>query len=155
MTKKFVSMFLALAMCLSLATPAFAAEEVAGDEEIIFQTTECNHPNKKFLTSGIDFVNYMSMGHCRIAYTIYQCTSCGKWLDREVTKSTMEAHTMKDVGYTGNNYHSGGKHFKEYKAVCIQCDYFTTWYESYVCPDGPGGGCEIPIGRVILPSAEE
>ncbi len=31
MTKKFVSMFLALAMCLSLAAPAFAAEEIADD----------------------------------------------------------------------------------------------------------------------------
>lgn len=163
MTKKMLSAILALAMCLSLSVPAFAAEEteemelateeMENTEGIISPTAECNHSNKAFLTSGNYFTSLMSMGHQRTPYKIYRCTDCGKVLDPETGNGIIEAHTMKQMGGTGNNYHKAGSnlHFFEYEYKCTQCDYITTRWESLTCPGGPDGGCTIPITGVKPP----
>lgn len=158
MTKKFVSMFLALVMCLSLAAPAWAAdtletEEVDGkkttaySEEDISPAAECSHSNKKFYTSGVRFESYMSMGHFRIPYVRYRCTDCGKILDPEPTDSILESHTLVQGAFTGNHHHKGNTtlHLAEYQFSCSYCDYYTTKYISYTCPGGQNGGvCIMP-----------
>ena len=61
---------------------------------------------------------------------------------------------MKGVGYTGNNYHQGTKHYAEYESRCSQCGYTKTQYESYSCPGPTGGGCimpDTPINRIDPP----
>ncbi len=70
------------------------------------------------------------------------------------TDGELESHSMKGVGYTGNNYHQGTKHYAEYESRCSQCGYTKTQYESYSCPGPTGGGCimpDTPINRIDPP----
>lgn len=50
-----------------------------------------------------------------------------------------------EVEYTGENYHSGGKHYYQYAGYC-PCGAYTTYYESIDC-DGPP--CYDMMNRLI------
>ncbi len=79
----------------------------------------------------------------------YSC-KCGA----SKTDGDLESHSLKEIGYTGNNYHQGTKHYFEYQYQCSQCGYTKTQYKSYSCPGPTGGGCimpDTPINRVDPP----
>lgn len=81
----------------------------------------------------------------------YSCV-CGETTTK--IESTSESHSLQKMGYTGNNYHQGTRHYFEYEHKCLQCGYTKTLYESSSCPGPQGGGCimpDTPINRIDPP----
>lgn len=105
------------------------------------------HSWKKGSLNGYQSSN--AVGH--VAVYNYRCI-CGE--TKTEAESSLEPHSMRRVGYTGNNHHQGTKHYFEYQYQCTQCGYTKTQYESYSCPGPQGGGCimpDTPINRVEPP----
>lgn len=81
-----------------------------------------------------------------VTYT-YTCV-CG----HTKTEPESEEHTLKNMGYSGSNYHSGRLHYVGYQHVCEKCGYTTVKYESTPCPGNNNGvGCQFFINGVNPP----
>lgn len=104
------------------------------------EMNECEH-NYVFDSYHVDYTDFGDY-HRKEVFPIEECTICGHSnFKYEETKTTNESHNMGAYTYTGNNYHSGSKHYLEYSARCIQCGHYETKLESYSCPGNP---CILP-----------
>ena len=88
-------------------------------------------------------VGYIDNGsdHLIAYYDHGPCDICGKEVRIDYTVS--EAHTLYHI-YTGNNYHSGNRHYCQYRDFCICCGHTSYHWESYICPGN--GHCITPNG---------
>lgn len=100
------------------------------------------------------FVGYQSSGAAgHKAIYNNSCSAC----NATKTDGNLESHSMQKMGYTGNNYHQGTKHYFQYNYACTQCGYTKALYESYSCPGPTGGGCimpDTPINKLEPPVEE-
>ena len=110
MTKKFVSMLLALVMCLSLAVPAFAAEE----------RINCNYVFVKSYTA-VDPDNYNADGHALEYIDHYECTICGDAMDL-IEEIKYIPHIMQTTVY-GTTIDGNGNTVTTYLHECRACYY--------------------------------
>lgn len=92
--------------------------------------------------------NYSSNGaDTHTATCTYTCV-CG----HTKTEPESEEHTLKNMGYSGSNYHSGRLHYVGYRHVCEKCGYTTIKYVSTSCPGNNNGvGCQFFVNGVNPP----
>lgn len=122
--KKFVSMLLALAMCLALTVPAFAEEEeTAAPEEGAAQKAICSHIDYK-VEHGyeVDPDNYDRFNHA-LCYMEYKtCLACNERIGSEILRSERQSHWMYDTGHSGI-VDIGGEYVTLPLYACRQCNY--------------------------------
>lgn len=138
MTKKFMSMFLALAMCLALSVPAFAVEEepeltdepavqteveTEAEEEVAALREICAHID--YETDHyyeIDVNNYDDSGHARDYIEIHTCKACRTVTKTEVISTSFAAHHIKVTEF-GLIMGDNGEDIITYLHACILCNY--------------------------------
>lgn len=67
------------------------------------------------------------------------CTVCGESYSTQF--SVPESHVITSI-YTGNNYHSGTRHYAQYKDLCTWCGHVSYHWTSFSCPGN--GHCIVP-----------
>lgn len=100
MTKKFTAMFLALALCLSLAVPAFAAEdETAAAGEPATQKEGCWMHDLELIKSytEIDPNDYITEGHALNYVDCYKCMICGE-VEEYIEATEYVPHLLRNTG---------------------------------------------------------
>lgn len=102
MMKKFVSMFLALVMCLSLAAPALAVEEEAtATNEPAVQVADEDEHIHDYHVKDVSYIipdDYTTSGHAYIERHHHKC-DCGDQF-YETHDPVYRAHKLYDTGHS-------------------------------------------------------
>lgn len=96
------------------------------------------HSYDEYVTTFVEYIGSANY-HVKFVTVRYKC-DCGAFYDiNEEEKS--EEHVKGTFSYTGNNYHSGSRHYFEYEGSCILCDQPLSEWRFYSCPGNP---CILP-----------
>lgn len=137
-----VATILLLSMIVSASPSALAM----GDGSCVHTVDGCTRGDHVCYSSNMSTIElgYEDSGnnHRINYYDCGPCDICGEKVD--YFYSVYEAHTLYHI-YTGNNYHSGDRHFCQYRDYCIDCGHTSYHWESYACPGN--GHCIMPNGH--------
>lgn len=152
MMKKMTSMLLALAMCLTLSVPAFAAEEepeltdepavqteveTVAEEEVAAPTeaetepadepaaqAEAAHIHVYVVSNAnyIDSTDYTVSGHAYIERHLHKCKYCDEMFYEEHGK-TYKPHSFR-VTELGTTIGGNGETITTYQYQCRSCNYY-------------------------------
>ena len=140
-TMKRTAILLLLAFCLLISTlplSAFAEETTEPvTEDPIDEIIEHHH-------SEVVYIYKNQQQHDVYLHEFYWDNTTGTIIDsyHEEYQRT-ENHYPANYVYTGNNFHSGNRHYFQYSKYCKQCGATITKWESAICPGN--GHCIDPV----------
>ena len=165
MSKKFMSMFLALVMCLTLTVSATSDDEaqestVPAEPEVTMEdisavgteeelaphaggTCNGNHVWRRVEQRAGGFVSVGSSGHAQMLYTTFQCVNCEVQRVEESTGSVF-GHTLQKIGATDEGHiEKTTSHRAIYTYGCVVCSYTKDEPVILACPGEQTGSCII------------
>lgn len=71
------------------------------------------------------------------------CKGCNIDYSNTVS-SVIETHSYSSMTWSGQNYHSGLKHYGYYTKTCTTCKHTYGEWRSWNCPGGSNGNCVLP-----------
>lgn len=94
---------------------------------------------------------YIDNSQHKIDWYIVFINDLGEYMMNGVIDQTSYAsHMVSNYSYTGQNYHSGTRHYFQYGGTCSKCGGFITYWMDAFCPGN--GNCILPWASPDLPA---
>ena len=139
MRKTAIILFLTLCLLISaMPLSAFAEETMEPvNEDPVDENIEPHHCEA--------FYTYLDNSQHQVkVYWYYIDTMTGTvFLTSMLAREYLDRHSVSSYSYSGNNYHSGTRHYFEYSGYCTRCGGLITKWESAACPGN--GNCIAPF----------
>lgn len=126
--KKFVSIFIVIAICLAMIPLQVFAEECHEHSK------GCSHNSGYYTKDQVTYVDYNSNYHRRYVTRLTYCKKCNALLGARVLSQTYGSHSF-GVGYYVNSTHIGdySGHYYTYRHKCQICNGTYTYFVKAAC----------------------